>query len=783
MPLASIAGTGFPRLLALVLVIAGLGAGVPVAHGQCTEGWLPGSGMPGVNLRIRTMINWDPDGPGPAAPVIAAGGEFAVAGGQLVFHVAYWDGHHWKPLGSGMNNHVYALAAMPDGDLIAGGLFTYADGAPAARIARWNGVRWAPMFNDPSTPGFNGLVHTMAVLPDGSLVVGGSFSALGNGSPGTVWVNNLARWGPAPGGWSGLGDPNAEVRALKVTLAGDLLVGGAFTSVGGTPARFVARWDGSNFSPVGALIGPGGSGNVLALESTPNGGVYAGGFFTLSSGAAGNHVAYFDGSTWSPLGAGTDASVTTLTRMPSGDLFAGGFFNTAGGVSALRVARWDGSSWSSMNSYAVGLVYTSVLLPGGDLACNMHLAEDANNTEGIARWDGGEWTLLHPGTSGPIHALAVYPDGRIVAGGSFFFGNSRRLNHVAVDSGGGLGWRAFGAGLSSGTNGPVREMCVRINGDLIVGGAFSTAGGGPAQMVARWDGSAWHAIADYPFSEMPESMLAMPNGDVLVGAYSVRRWNGAAWSTLGAGTNGFVNALALAPGGDVYAGGDFSTAGGISAASLARWDGAAWWPLGDGTDGVVHAVALLPGGRVVAAGQFTTAGGGPANNIAIWNGATWSALADGLDGRVGALAVLPSGDLVAGGDFTASGTTALNYIARWDGAAWRAMGLGAEESPYGNVQTLVVTPDGDLVVGGGFFQLDGEGRMFFARWHTCPACGSSDFNGDGDFGTDQDIEAFFACLAGFCCPACGSSDFNHDGDFGTDADIEAFFRVIAGAPC
>ena len=64
-----------------------------------------------------------------------------------------------------------------------------------------------------------------------------------------------------------------------------------------------------------------------------------------------------------------------------------------------------------------------------------------------------------------------------------------------------------------------------------------------------------------------------------------------------------------------------------------------------------------------------------------------------------------------------------------------------------------------------------------------PTCGSQDFNGDGDFGTDQDIEAFFACLGGNCCATCGSQDFNGDGDFGTDQDIEAFFRVLGGGTC
>ncbi len=65
------------------------------------------------------------------------------------------------------------------------------------------------------------------------------------------------------------------------------------------------------------------------------------------------------------------------------------------------------------------------------------------------------------------------------------------------------------------------------------------------------------------------------------------------------------------------------------------------------------------------------------------------------------------------------------------------------------------------------------------------ACGTADFDGDGDIGTDADIEAFFACLGGNCCTLCfpGGADFNGDGDIGTDADIEAFFRVLGGGSC
>jgi hypothetical protein len=71
-------------------------------------------------------------------------------------------------------------------------------------------------------------------------------------------------------------------------------------------------------------------------------------------------------------------------------------------------------------------------------------------------------------------------------------------------------------------------------------------------------------------------------------------------------------------------------------------------------------------------------------------------------------------------------------------------------------------------------------------WSTCPSsfCCRNDFNGDGDVGTDLDIEDFFACLGGTCCPTCPpNADFNCDGDVGTDADIESFFRVLSGGPC
>jgi hypothetical protein len=82
-------------------------------------------------------------------------------------------------------------------------------------------------------------------------------------------------------------------------------------------------------------------------------------------------------------------------------------------------------------------------------------------------------------------------------------------------------------------------------------------------------------------------------------------------------------------------------------------------------------------------------------------------------------------------------------------------------------------------------RIDGNGQIFFAvssPFQIAPPC-TADFNHDGDFGTDADIEDFFACIAGSCCATCDSADYNGDGDIATDADIEAFFRVLAGGSC
>jgi hypothetical protein len=134
------------------------------------------------------------------------------------------------------------------------------------------------------------------------------------------------------------------------------------------------------------------------------------------------------------------------------------------------------------------------------------------------------------------------------------------------------------------------------------------------------------------------------------------------------GTSGPVYALAVDAAGNLYAGGDFTAAGGVSANRIAIWDGNAWSALGSGMNDPVNALAVDAAGNLYAGGRFTTAGGASANHIATWDGSAWSALGSGMDGPVYALAVDGAGNLYAGGGFTTAGTHASAQVARWTAA-------------------------------------------------------------------------------------------------------------------
>ena len=196
-----------------------------------------------------------------------------------------------------------------------------------------------------------------------------------------------------------------------------------------------------------------------------------------------------------------------------------------------------------------------------------------------------------------------------------------------------------------------------------------------------------------------------------------------------------LDVVCLYHNGEIYAGGNFTTMGGVSADRIARYDGATWWPLGAGIGATTF---TFPEARVIASfngdlyagGFFTSAGGQPASYIARWDSASgsWSEVAGGTNGEVFSLAVFDDGSgagpaLYVGGTFTAVGDPPIvaNRIARWDGKQWSRVRGGLHGTAAPSVRAMTVFDDGSgsgpALFIGGLFTTAGTGEGAIAASH------------------------------------------------------------------
>jgi trimeric autotransporter adhesin len=355
------------------LCVAGSGA---VAQ-TCPPYWSAGTGS-NVNGTVYALKPWDSDGPGPAAPRVAVGGDFTLANGATsVNRIALWtpSSTFWTALSSGVSGtaapSVYALAVLANNDLVAGGDFTTAGGTAVGNIAGWNGTAWYTLFG-----GTNDTVRALALMSDGTLAAGGEFTQAGAINP-----NRIARFfGPAIG-WGSFGAGSFYDVVSLAALPGVNLVAGSTGS--GAVFDHINRWNGSAWAPVGPGIGT----SVRAIAIMANGDIVAGGTFNAAGGTPANHIARWNGSAWVALGSGMNDYVNALAVLPGGELVAGGHFTMAGGVPCNRIAQWNGSAWSPLDSGVNNVVHALAAMPNGNLVVGGSFTMAGGQAAGgIATW-------------------------------------------------------------------------------------------------------------------------------------------------------------------------------------------------------------------------------------------------------------------------------------------------------------------------------------------------------------------------------------------------------------
>jgi trimeric autotransporter adhesin len=594
----------------------------------------------GLNKAVFALEVFD-DGGG---PTLFAGGEFTFAGDKYIGGgVAKWDGSEWvQPASNSLtlvlalavfddgtgpalyagdlygrvsrlqagewvevgqtefNAAIYDLAVFDDGGgeaLYACGAFKMMEGGSANRIARWDGDQWSPLGG-----GLGGeYARTMLILPPGldggaALAVGGNLTTAG-GLP----VANFAVWKDGQwSAWTGGFEDTVRSLALFDDGAGPVVyAAGAFAEApGGGDTDFIARRGEAGWAP---LIG-GADDTVRVFLTSPPGPesrIYAGGDFSSIGGVPAEKVACWDGSTWNALGGGVDGSVRALAWFDDGEgvaLHVAGSFSAAGGTQAANIARWDGNQWTRVADGVNGVVNAMVSYdddgPGPNPAKLYVTGEFLNAgfvaAKRIAAWDGASWSAVGKGLDKPGETMVVYNDG----------------------------------------TGPA----------LYTAGTFIFADNKPAALIARWDGSAWTEVGTGLSGLKVQSLVAHDDGlgpCLYAGGYfakaggqsasNVARWNGSAWSALAGGVADEVYTLATFAddqGSGLYAGGYFLSAGGAPAAGLARWDGQEWASVGDGVGRSPRAMAEYDNGRpsLFIGGEFMTAAAGrvSSSRLARW---------------------------------------------------------------------------------------------------------------------------------------------------------------------
>jgi uncharacterized delta-60 repeat protein len=294
-------------------------------------------------------------------------------------------------------------------------------------------------------------------------------------------------------------------------------------------------------------------------------------------------------------------------------------------------------------------------------------------------------------------------------------------------------------------NGAVQALALQTNGLILVGGSFTSVNGTPKNNIARLsaNGSLDGGFAA-SISGPVQAIVCQTDGNVLIGGRfttvdgllhnNITRvaTNGVLDTTFnaGPGANGPVDALAqtlLNNSSEIYVGGAFST---ISSApgnnngaslNLARLFGNGTldtsFNTGSGADGTVFAIAVYPtnsiyAGDVLIGGSFVHYNGSAVNGITRLTSSgsldsTFNPGTAATNGVVNTIVIQPDGRILVGGGFNNfNGATANNIIRlNTDGSTDNSFNPG--QGANNVVNDIVLQPDNRILVMGQFTQVGG----------------------------------------------------------------------------
>lgn len=286
---------------------------------------------------------------------VLVGGRFTQVEGREWAHLARLNGNGSLDLTftARPSRPVYSMIEQPDGRILIGGEFNAVNGQFRDRVARLEADGRLDT-NFLTRLGLNGTVHSMALQPDGRVIVGGVFSIP---LPGGGYMHHLARLetnGAVDFSFNAGTNLYAAntvlqfVRCLQLLPDGKILVGGGFNRAAGSARDYLARFlpDGTLDASYGVVPLPGPGGPIFSMAEAPGGLIYVGGAFTNFNGVAMTNLARL-------LPDGTWDETFRVQPVPSGDGWMINALAVDAGGRVTTVRSWYSSYDNSYHSSTI----------------------------------------------------------------------------------------------------------------------------------------------------------------------------------------------------------------------------------------------------------------------------------------------------------------------------------------------------------------------------------------------------------------------------------------------
>lgn len=662
-------------------------------------GFDAGKGFSPAKVRVMLPL---PDGK------VLVGGEFTHFDGESrnILLRLNTDGSVDKSFSHGgiLSGEIRALVRQPDGKILVGGSFLVANGIKGRNITRLNpdgslDESFVPTWTD-------GPVYAVAVMPGGKIVIAGDF----------VWlvsnrVNGIARLNPngtydaSFSSGSGVG---GRIFAMHALPDGRLLIAGGFSSYNGAIVNHVGRLlpNGSLDASFNASLDL--SGVVFAMEIQPDGKIILGGQI-LANNTRNITRLNSDGAIDTTFKSTTsfNRAVLDIALQPDGKILVCGEFDLYNNqVATGRIARLNANgsldTGFDFNAEFNGTVQAMALQNDGKVvvAGDFSYYGGVHYRRTLARLnpDGtlDESYQHRPiGFDWDVFRMALQPDGKIIAVGGFGHFYDKRHPRIARLHPDGTLDETFGSGVvGAGFDLGPHSIAIQPDGKILVAGPFFSYGANLATHTARLN---------------PDGTLD-PTFDV-----------GFKWEN-------FVYTISLQPDGKIVAGGEFLAFDNVPRRGIARLnaDGTldTTFDPGSGFDGGwgVAFTELQPDGKILAVGSFTSFNGKPAHYIARLNSngtldETFSPPAGGPDDIVHTLTMQSDGKMLISGDFLQYSNRSQPRLARLnpDGSLDDTFQVGS--GPNNVVTSIVVEPDGKIIIAGDFTMYNGTPVHRIARLH------------------------------------------------------------------